>query len=111
MKNSLILMALLSAMTSSAMAQIKAPTPGPTPGLAPGLYVSVTDGQIVLSNKGGTTNFAAGQFGYTASITQPPTVLPKNPGLQFTPPPVFATTSSTPTASGSKAGAVDCEVR
>ena len=84
----------------------------PTPGLAPGLYVSVIDGAINLSNKGGTQSFAAGQFGFTPSVTQPPVLVPKNPGLQFTPPPVF----SSPTLPGS-AGApalpsgVDCEVR
>lgn len=90
--------------------------PGPvspsTPGLAPGLYVSVIDGAISLSNKGGSQGFTAGQFGFTASVTQPPVVVPANPGLQFTLPPVFSLPTPTVGASApAKSNAVDCEVR
>ncbi|MGZ5779866.1 MAG: FecR family protein [Burkholderiaceae bacterium] len=85
-----------------------APKPG---GLAPGLYVSVIDGAINLTNKGGSTNFSAGQFGYTANVTKPPVVVPTNPGLQFTPPPTFSMSSNSKTSSSSAAKAVDCEVR
>lgn len=85
---------------------------GPTAVLPPGLYVSVTDGQIVLSNKGGVTNFTAGQFGYTPNFKQPPVLLPVNPGIPFSAPPSF---SAPPTASGStgpaKSNTVDCIVR
>lgn len=85
----------------------KAPGAG---GLAPGLYVHVIDGIINLSNKGGTQNFAAGQFGFTPSLVQPPVVVPANPGIKFTPPPAFSAPAKT---SGSTGGnkAVDCEVR
>jgi hypothetical protein len=86
--------------------------PGLPSTMAPGLYVQVLDGVINVSNKGGSTNFSAGQFGFTASIIQPPVVVPKNPGLQFTPPPAF---SSPPASQGgnasSKSNAVDCVVR
>jgi hypothetical protein len=96
------------------LAQATPPGP-PKPGsLPPGLYVSVTDGQIVLSNKGGVTNFTAGQFGYTPSPTQPPVMVPKNPAIQFTPPPVFNQStgpSSSSPSSGNKSNTVDCEVR
>ncbi len=89
-----------------------APAPPTSGGLAPGLYVQVIDGAISLSNKGGSTNFAAGQFGYTASIQQPPVVVPKNPGIQFTPPPVFnQSTGPSASQSPSKSNVVDCEVR
>lgn len=85
------------------------PAPG---GLAPGLYVQVIDGLINVSNPGGSTNFAAGQFGYTASIKQPPVIVPANPGIQFTPPPSFSTTTGSVTgSSSSKPNAVDCIVR
>jgi hypothetical protein len=88
------------------------PPPAPKPGsLAPGLYVSVIDGAINLSNKGGTTNFSAGQFGYTANINKPPIVVPSNPGLVFTPPPAFSSSSTPGSTAGNKAAAVDCEVR
>jgi len=82
-------------------------------GRPPGLYVQVLDGMISLSNRGGSQNFAAGQFGYTASVVQPPVVLPQNPGIRFTPPPAFSAGSDTQTGSSqpAKSDAVDCEVR
>lgn len=83
------------------------------PGRAPGLYVQVLDGMINLSNSGGAQNFSAGQFGYTPSFNQPPIVLPSNPGIRFTPPPVFSLGSG-PSGSGAGGGTaadVDCEVR
>jgi len=86
--------------------------PSTSNGLNPGLYVQVLDGAINVSNQGGTQNFAAGQFGYTPSFTQPPIILPSNPGLQFTPPPSFSsTTGSQGSTGGSQPGDVDCQVR
>jgi hypothetical protein len=94
------------------LAQITPPVPPSTSGLAPGLYVQVLDGVINVTNKGGSTNFSAGQFGYTPNLNQPPIIVPKNPGLQFTPPPAF---SAPPTSQGGSAAAksatVDCVVR
>jgi len=85
----------------------------PGPVLAPGLYVQVIDGLINVSNRGGSQNFAAGQFGYTATPIAPPIIVPKNPGLQFTLPPTFSSGGATNTTSSSsgKSNAVDCEVR
>jgi len=87
--------------------------PGASSSRAPGLYVQVLDGMIHLTNQGGTQNFAAGQFGYTPSFSQPPVILPSNPGIQFTPPPAFSTGSGSQTGSGGPGGsdAVDCVVR
>lgn len=105
------------------IATIVPPAPGagslPTPAapapvtLPPGLYVQVLDGLIHVSNPGGSQNFAAGQFGFTPSIRQPPVIVPANPGMQFTPPPAFtSSTSSGPGATApGKAAAVDCVVR
>ncbi|WP_228535514.1 FecR family protein [Noviherbaspirillum malthae] len=90
------------------------PSPGLNPGRAPGLYVQVLDGMINLSNQGGSQDFLSGQFGYSASVTVPPVILPNNPGMQFTPPPVF-NSSIAPQGSGNAASGngndVDCEVR
>jgi len=88
------------------------PPPGPVGGLTPGLYVQVLDGMIHVSNSGGTLNFAAGQFGFTPSLTVPPIILPANPGLKFSPPPIF-NSSSAPSAGSSppKPNEVDCIVR
>jgi hypothetical protein len=82
-------------------------------GLAPGLYVQVIDGSINLSNKGGTQNFAAGQFGYTPSNVKPPVIIPNNPGIQFKAPPALSTNAAPQSSSGSaaKPSAADCEVR
>jgi hypothetical protein len=82
-------------------------------GLAPGLYVQVLDGLIHVTNPAGTQNFAAGQFGFTPNFRQPPVLLPVNPGMQFTPPPVFSASpsSSGSAAGGSKPAAIDCVVR
>jgi hypothetical protein len=84
------------------------------PTLAPGLHVFVIDGLINVTNPGGATNFAAGQFGYVRNNVTPPIVVPANPGLKFSPPPVFTLpNSSGGNSSGGtpKAATVDCEVR
>jgi hypothetical protein len=100
----------LQSFDSVRLAQIT--PPGPPSTMAPGLYVQVLDGAINVSNKGGSTNFTAGQFGYTASPKQPPIIVPTNPGMQFTPPPAFsAPPASQGGSSASKAAAVDCVVR
>ncbi|HEX7642115.1 MAG TPA: FecR family protein [Burkholderiaceae bacterium] len=80
-------------------------------GLNPGLYVQVLEGLINVHNGGGSQNFAAGQFGFTPSFTQPPVILPNNPGLQFNPPPSFSNTGGTQNGNGGKPGDVDCIVR
>ena len=79
---------------------------------APGLYVQVLEGMINLSNSIGSQNFRVGQFGFTPSFRHLPIVLPKNPGMQFTPPPSFAPSSGTEGSgkNGGSATDVDCEV-
>lgn len=82
--------------------------------LPPGLYVSVIDGLINVVNQGGSLSFAPGQFGFTPSFKQPPLLLPKNPGIQFTLPPAFGVASpitGSTTPAGAKSNNVDCEVR
>jgi hypothetical protein len=78
-------------------------------GLAAGIYVDVTDGMINLSNKGGTANFSAGQFGFTPTSLSPPLVVPKNPAIQFAPPPSFDVPASSTGIPSTNT--VDCEVR
>jgi hypothetical protein len=80
---------------------------------APGLYVQVLDGMVNLTNTGGSLNFAAGQFGYVPGQQMPPVILPNNPGMQFNPPPIFNTqTSSGPaTSTPPTSKSVDCIVR
>ncbi len=93
------------------LAQNTAPKPAAAPGLPSGLYVSVIDGSINLSNKGGSQSFTAGQLGYTANVTKQPVVVPANPGIKFTPPATFASNSGGGSGGGSKAAAIDCVVR
>ena len=104
---------LLLAANSSANLQLAQNTmPPSSAGRSPGLYVQVLDGAIHLTNGGGTQNFTAGQFGFTPSFQQPPVVLPTNPGMQFTPPPSFSsTTGPSGGTGGAKPGTVDCVVR
>ncbi len=87
-----------------------APSPAPGGGLAPGLYVQVIDGLIQLTNRGGVQQFAAGQFGFTGSVFQAPVVVPNNPGIRFTPPPTFSSSTSSKSEEANKPK-VDCEVR
>jgi hypothetical protein len=117
-KFTLNLLALLAALVSTgALAQVKplatsTPRAPASPAPLPGLYVAVLDGAINVSNKGGTTTFAAGQFGFTPSPTQPPVMVPRNPGILFTPPPTFmGPSASNGAATGNKAAAIDCVVR
>jgi hypothetical protein len=79
-------------------------------GLAPGLYVQVLDGVINLSNKGGSQNFSAGQFGFTPNFNQPPVVLPSNPGIQFTPPPSFSAPPQGGIVGVGKSGGLECTI-
>lgn len=85
----------------------------PASGLAPGLHVFVIDGLIQMSNPGGTSTFAAGQFGYVRNNITPPILVPNNPGLKFSPPPTFVQLKAPGpnSTSAPKPDAVDCEVR
>ncbi len=85
----------------------------PTPARPPGLYVQVLDGLIHVTNPAGTSNFSAGQFGYTPNFRQPPVLLPTNPGIPFTPPPVFNSSIGPSASNGTpgKSNNVDCIVR
>ena len=82
----------------------------PGGGLAPGLHVQVVDGVINLTNKGGSTNFSAGQFGYAGNLIKPPVVVPSNPGIQFTPPPSFLAPSALPGGGIGTAGSLACTI-
>ena len=97
------------AIPATALAQIA--VPGALGGKAPGLYVQVLDGMIHLTNAGGTQNFSAGQFGYVPSYTQPPVILPANPGIKFSPPPAFSLTAGSQATIAPKSASVDCVVR
>ncbi|MCS0581912.1 FecR family protein [Massilia pinisoli] len=100
---------------ASGLPSVPSSAPSPAvPALAPGLHVAVQEGMIVVTNAGGAQNFPAGQFGFVASMHQPPIVVPQNPGLKFAPPPSFAAGTGGPVASQGPAaqqGGTDCIVR
>ncbi len=80
--------------------------------------MQVIDGQVVVTNSAGSQGYGAGQFGYVRDPFTPPATLPKDPGIQFTPPPSFGAPGNPPpgqttttTTSSSDTKKVDCEVR
>lgn len=72
---------------------IPAPPSGQTPppgSLAPGVYVSVSDGAIVMISGGVGQVVNAGQFGFSGGFNQPPKIILPPANLpQVTPPPSF----------------------
>ena len=61
----------------------------PTTGGKPppnGLHVDVTSGAVTMSNKGGTVQISAGQFGFAANANTPPVPVPPQQGIQVTMP-------------------------
>lgn len=62
---------------------------GPCEKIEPAVYVTVSDGEIVATNAGGTASYRAGQFGMIESKERAPRFLSTDPGLQFTPPASF----------------------
>jgi len=81
---------------------------GPT--LAPGLYTSVTTGQIVVSNPGGTLDIVAGQFGFTPTGNSPTMLVPKSATLQFTLPAKLGALGQ-PAAASEESKGPECIVR
>lgn len=61
------------------------PTTGGQPP-ANGLHVDVTNGSISMSNRAGTVQINAGQFGFAANANTPPTPVPPQQGIQVTMP-------------------------
>lgn len=83
-------------------------TTGTSP--ANGLHIDVANGAIVVSNGAGTHDFAAGQFGFVASPTHAPIIVPPAQGFQVTmPPSISANGSQGRSPDGS--GAVSCAAR
>ena len=78
---------------------------------ANGLHIDVANGAIVVSNAGGTQNYAAGQFGYVASIQFPPIIVPPAQGFQVTMPPSISANAAHGQSPAGGSGAVNCEVR
>lgn len=61
----------------------------PTTGGKPppnGLHVDVTSGAVVMTNKAGTVQLNAGQFGFVSSASAPPQQVPPQQGIQVTMP-------------------------
>ncbi|MBI5108058.1 MAG: FecR domain-containing protein [Rhodocyclales bacterium] len=61
----------------------------PTTGGKPppnGLHVDVTSGAVVMTNKAGTVQLNAGQFGFVSNASTPPQQVPPQQGIQVTMP-------------------------
>jgi hypothetical protein len=68
-----------------------------TGGRAPpnGLHVDVTSGAVVMTNKGGTVQLNAGQFGFASNSNTPPQQVPPQQGIQVTMPSSIAQNKGT----------------
>ncbi len=62
---------------------------GPCANLESAVYISVSDGEIIVTNNSGSVAYRAGQFGMINSRDSRPRFLAADPGLQFTPPASF----------------------
>jgi hypothetical protein len=74
------------------------------------VYISVSDGEIIVTNNTGSVSFVAGQFGMIDSRDRRPRFLAADPGLQFTPPATFIQSILGGTAV-SAGKALECVVR
>ena len=73
-----------------------------------GLYLFVLEGIISVSNNAGSQNVSAGQYVYVQTMASIPTILPGNPGIDFTLP---ASIGDAPKEDGAKKGDPGCVVR
>jgi hypothetical protein len=77
-------------MTNTAVAGVRGTTfeckicEGNCGSIPDGLYFFVAAGSIIVSNSAGSQTFSAGQYVYVATATSMPTILPGNPGIDFT---------------------------
>ena len=84
--------------------------------IKPGLYLSVSNGSVVVTNSGGsptTLQVKAGQYVYVQSPVTPPVVLPTKPDIPFNPPPSVGASAAGKTGGkqASSSGSSDCQVR
>ncbi|MBW4054230.1 MAG: FecR domain-containing protein [Proteobacteria bacterium] len=84
--------------------------------IKPGLYLSVTDGVVVITNNEGeqtTLQVKAGQYVYVESSTSAPMVLPTKPDISFTPPSSVGSgfVGKQQQGQGDGSGPVDCQMR
>ncbi len=84
--------------------------------IKPGLYLSVSNGSVVVTNSGGsptTLQVKAGQYVYVQSPVTPPVVLPAKPDIPFNPPPSVGAGAAGKTGGkqGGGSGSSDCQVR
>jgi hypothetical protein len=73
-----------------------------------GLYLFVLEGIINVSNNAGSQNVSAGQYVYVQTKESMPTILPGNPGIDFTLP---TSIGDAPKEDGAKKGDPGCAVR
>ncbi len=62
---------------------IHTPSGNPPPN---GLHVDVAQGEIVVTNQGGSQQYSAGQFGFVGGLHTPPVHVPPGQGIQVTMP-------------------------
>lgn len=77
-----------------------------------GLHVDVADGAIVVTSPAGAAEFRVGQFGYVASPSTPPVVVPAQQGARITLPPQATSQQSQAGGGGvGKASDNECAIK
>lgn len=73
-----------------------------------GTYYFVIEGTISVSNEGGTQEVSTGQYAYVQNAASKPVILPGNPGIEFTLPPM---TEGPASSGGTGSAGGSCTVR
>lgn len=76
-----------------------------------GLHIDVADGAIRVSNAAGMRDIGAGQFGYVASASTPPAIVPPAQGIQVTMPESISRNDAAGQSVGKERTASECAVK
>lgn len=77
---------------------------------ADGLHVDVAVGAVVVSNPAGQQQINAGQFGYVASPSAPPQIVPPQQGIQVTMPQSIAENKGSGKGVGKSGDSTECKM-
>lgn len=77
--------------------------------LSNGTYFFLRSGSIATSNSAGDLTMSAGQIAFVG-LNQPPVILPRDPGIGFTPPTNIPVTVKDPSPAGAEGDGQNCSI-